>query len=259
MPNQPAPDFWPAPLRHCALPLVTAVDEHVTIGEISSEPIDGFSGNRMLYTAMVPTEHVESILKAVGGIGHGVFSETRHQAFGSEGDYSPPFWISGPDGSQRFETLVHTWDNHNKIVLLPDSALLERFQLIPRVTKDGCISWDDPRGPVYDVVRVIPLSKYSIETGYTPARITVRRDYFEDYLSQKGCAAVATYFDERFSSNDPEVAALIVSYGSEFQQPGRELWFKSIDLDFANQISQVWACGLLLAPTGRPISDPPEL
>src|SRR5437899_3135701 len=54
---------------------------------------------------------------------HGVFSETRHQSFGPNGDYIPPFWIPGPNG-KRFETRVHTWDNHNKTVLLPDSALL---------------------------------------------------------------------------------------------------------------------------------------
>ena len=35
-------DFWPEPLRHCALPLVNKTDEFATIGEITSEPINGF-------------------------------------------------------------------------------------------------------------------------------------------------------------------------------------------------------------------------
>jgi hypothetical protein len=206
----------------------------------------------------VPTEDVASVLSSVGGIGHGVFSQTRHQSFGSKGDYSPPFWIPCPNG-KRFETLVHTWDNHNKTVLLPDSSFLERFRLIPRITKDGNILWDDPDGPVYDVVRVIPLSHYSTDSGFTVSRISIRKDYLEEFLSQKKCSAVATYFDERFSFDDPEVAALIGTEGNKFEQPGRKLWFMKMNLDFANQVSQVWACALLLSPAGSPISKPAEV
>lgn len=245
----------PAPLRHCARPLVTADDEYVTIGEVSSEPVDGYRGNRRLYAALVPAEDVGFVLKDYyGGIGRDVSSATGHRSFGPNGEYAPPFWIEGPNG-KRFETLVQTWENHNKIVLLPDTALLEHFRLIPRVDKDGNMLWDDPARPVVDVVRVTPLSHYSPGSGHTVARVSIRQNYLEEYLSQKQCSAVATYFDERFSFNDPEVAALIDWKGGEFLQPGRELWFKRVDLRFANQISQVWACALLLNPPGGPISE----
>jgi len=227
MPPPPADDFWPQPLRHCARPLVTAADEDVTIGEITSEPVDGFSGNRMLYTALVPLEEVDSVLREVGGIGHGVRSDPRHPAFRIGGSYSPPFSIDGPDQSKRFESLVHTWLNHNKTVILPDSALLMSYGLIPRISKDDRIFWDDPDRLVYDVVRVIPLSTYSTGAS-TTARVTIRRDYLEDYLGLKGCAAVATDWDERYSSDDPEVAALMGGRGAKFEQPGRELWFLSM-------------------------------
>lgn len=210
----------------------------------------------MLYTALVPLEEVDSVLRAVGGIGHGVQSDPRHPAFRMSGSYSPPFSIDGPDRSKRFESLVHTWLNHNKTVLLPDSALLMSYGLIPRISKDGRIFWDDPDRLVYDVVRVTPLSTYSTGVS-TTARVTVRRDYLEDYLSLKGCAAVATYWDERYSSDDPEVAALMGDRGAKFEQPGRELWFLPAKR-FGNQVSQVWGCTLLLAPSGQPISDPPE-
>ena len=103
--SQPAQDFWPTPLRHCAKPLVTPDDEYVTIVEVTSEPINGFRGNRLFYAALVPAGEVDSVLNTVGGIGHGVFTETRHQAFGPKGEYIPPFWIPGPNG-KRFETLV---------------------------------------------------------------------------------------------------------------------------------------------------------
>jgi hypothetical protein len=41
--------------------------------------------------------------------------------------------------------------------------------------------------------------------GYTTARRTVRREYLEDYLSLAGCAAVMTYFEEPYSTDDPVV------------------------------------------------------
>jgi len=249
---------WPGPLGHCGRPLVTSADEEVTIGEITGEAIDGFSGNRMLFTALVPLEDVESVLKAVGGIGHGVSFDPEAGAFGTSDSRYPVFSIHGSDRSKRFETLVHSWRNHNKTVLLPDNAFLIRYGLVPRVLKDGSMSWDDLDGPVYDVVRVIPLSTYSTPSEHTTARVVVRRDYLEDYLSLKDCAAVATFWDERFSLNDPEVAALIGKDGSKFEQPGREMWFMPMHLDSANQVSQVWGCALLVRPTGRPISDPPE-
>jgi hypothetical protein len=256
MSTQLADDLWPRPLQHCTRCLATDVDQEITIGEVTSEPVDGFTGNRMLYTALVPLTEVDSILRTLGGIGHGVSSDARHQASATGGTCFPAFYIAGP-GGKRFESLIHTWLTHNKTVLLPDSALLMCYGLIPRILK-GAISWDDPDRLVYDVVRVTPVSAYSIHEGSTTARVTIRRDYLEDYLSIKGCAAVATYWDERFSSDDPEVAALMGEHGVKFEQPGRELWFMPMKLDSANQVSQVWGCTLLLSPSGQPISDPPE-
>jgi len=248
--------FWPAPLKHCALPLVGDADEEITIGEVSDEPVDGFTGNRMLFAAMVPLTDVASVLETVGGIGHGVRVQPRQPAYGTADRYFPAFSIDGP-GPKCFESLVHTWLNHNKTVFLPDSALLMCYGLVPRTLKDGSISWDDPDRLAYDVVRVIPLSAYTIREGSTTARVTIRREYLEDYLSLKECA-VATYWDERFSSDDPEVAALIGKEGAKFERPGRELWFLPTERDSANQVSQVWGCALVLSPKGLPISNPIE-
>lgn len=255
-----AEDSWPRPLLHCGRPLVTSADEDVTIGEITGEAVDGFTGNRMLFTALVPVEHLELVLRTVGGIGHGVSFDPGNGSLtaGESGVPVSPFSIYGPDASKRFESLVHSWRNHNKTVVVPDDAFLTQYGLVPRILKDESVSWDDLDGPVYDVVRVVPVSTYSAPSAHTIARVVVRRDYLEDYLSLKGCAAVATFWDERFSLNDPEVAALIGKNGSKLEQPGREMWFMPMRLDSANQVSQVWGCALLLKPGGRPISDPPE-
>lgn len=257
MPTALADGFWPGPLQHCARPLVSDIDEQIVIAEVTDEPVNGFAGTRMLFTALVPLEDVASVLRTVGGIGHGVSSEARRPAYRTVDNYFPTFSIAGP-GSKRFESLVHTWVNHNKRVFLPDSALLMCYGLIPRTMKDGSISWDDPDRLVRDVVRVTPLSAYTTMEGNTTSRLTIRRDYLEDYLSIKESAAIATYWDERFSSDDPEVAALIGKKGAKFEGPGRELWFMPISLDSANQVSQVWGCALVMSPNGRPISDPIE-
>jgi hypothetical protein len=130
--TQVAADFWPRPLQHCSRPLVTENDDEITIGEVTSQPVVGFAGNRMLYTAMVPHEEVASVLRAPSGIGHGVSSDARHPALGIEQSYAPPFWVAGL-GSQLFESLIHTWLNHNRRILLPDSALLMCYGLIPPI------------------------------------------------------------------------------------------------------------------------------
>jgi hypothetical protein len=252
-------DHWPPPLAHCGLPLLGPSDEHVVIGEITSEPANNFKGNRMLYTALVPPENLDMVLETVGGLISNVRIAGSERAFAADGSYSPQFWIDLSSGKLRFESLVHKWDNHNKLVLLPDNAFLMCYRLVPEIRKDGTISWHDLDRPVYDVVRVSPVSRFETVDGYTTARVSVLRDYLEDYLSLKQCVAVATFFDERYSSDDPEVASFIGKHGISVKQPGRELWFMPLDVDFANQISQVSATATLMVPHSTPITHPIEL
>lgn len=248
---------WPPPLAHCGDPLVQPTDEWVTVGEVTSEPANGYKGNRFLYTALVPSDEVSAALTADGGIRNDVSGGGFQRTFAPNGQYSPQFWIGGPDG-KRYESLIHSWDNHRQLILLPDDAFLMAYRLAPRILSDGSIRWDDLDRPVYDVVRVSPLSNYAGADGYSTARTTIRRDYLEDYLSRKNCVAVGTYFDERYSLDEPEVGKLIQQSGFSVKQPGRQLWFKRMHLDFANQISQVSACAILMIPKGEPISSPIE-
>jgi hypothetical protein len=213
----------------------------------------------MLYTALVPSENVDSVLNTAGGLINEVKTARPERAFKADGSHSPQFWISTPSGSMRFESLVNKWDNHNKLVLLPDSALLMQYRLIPEVLKDRSTSWHDLDRPVYHVVRVTPVSRYGVLNGYTTARIAILRDYLEDYLSLKQCVAVATFFDERYSTDEPDVASLIAGAGFSIKQPGRQLWFKRINIGSFNQISQVSASAILMVPHRKPITHPVEL
>ena len=61
-------DAWPPPLAHCGLPLLSATDQYVVVGEVTSERVNGFKGNRLLYTALVPQESVVTVLGATGGL-----------------------------------------------------------------------------------------------------------------------------------------------------------------------------------------------
>jgi hypothetical protein len=180
-------------------------------------------------------------------------SNTLHS---TEGIADFQFWIQSPAGP-RYESLIAVWDNSKHTVLQAHVELLDAYRLVPRYLAKGTVCWDDLSRPVYDVVRVEPVSTYTLD-GYSTARVTVLRDYLEDFLKQRACAAVAVYFDERYSTDDPGVADIIEKHGWHIEQPGRQFWFKEIDLDFANQISQVSCTELLLDPKSSPITEPAE-
>jgi hypothetical protein len=121
------------------------------------------------------------------------------------------------------------------------------------------MAWDDPRRPTYDVVEVMPQSRYEVPKTYTPAGIRIRRDYLEDYASLKGCSIVAVYYEERYCRDDPEIQKLIGEQeGAEFELPGRRICLRKVShkrSDRANQLAQIWGCHLILKPSSRPISD----
>src|ERR1017187_2478096 len=252
-------DYWPPPLAHCGQPLLNPTDEYVTIGEITSEPRNNFKGNRMLYTALVPAESLDTVLNTESGLISDVRTSTHERAFNADGTHLPQFWIDLPTGKLRFESLINKWDNHSKVILLPDNAFLMYYHLMPEVLKDGSTSWHDLNRPTYNVVCVWPVSRYGGIEGYTTARVCVLREYLEDYLSLKNCVAVATFFDERYSTDNAEVAELIGKSGFSVKQPSREMWFKHLELDFANQISQVSGSALLMNPHSQPITNPAEV
>jgi len=247
---------WQSPLAHCAEPLLKPSDDRVLVGEITSEERNGYKGNRRFYTAMVPIGEVPTVLQIEGGLHHRVSSKSSNTSVSTDGIAAPQFWIQSPAGP-RYESLIAAWDNSKHTVLQIHVELLDAYRLVPRSLANGTVCWDDLSGPVYDVVRVEPVSTYTLD-GYSTARVTVLRDYLEDFLNQRACAAVAVYFDERYSTDDPGVADIIEKHGWYIKQPGRQFWFKNIDLDFANQISQVSCTELLLDPKSSPISEPAE-
>ncbi|MDE1161995.1 MAG: hypothetical protein PW792_08620 [Acidobacteriaceae bacterium] len=247
---------WPAPLAHCESPLIKFSDDRVLIGEITSEEQNGYKGNRLFYTAMIPVSELPTVLQVQGGLHHKVSSDSSNTSLGADDSKVFQFWIQSPAGP-RYESLLAVWDNSKQTVLQIHPEFLAAYRLVPRNLANGMVCWDDLSRPVYDVVRVESVSTYTSD-GYSTARVTVLKDYLEDFLHQRSCAAVAVFFDERFSTDDTSVAEIIAKHGWHTVQAARQFWFKDIDLDFANQISQVSCTELLLDPHSSPISEPVE-
>jgi hypothetical protein len=255
-----ATDAWPPPLAHCGSPLVGPGDDRVTIAEISDEPVSGYKGTRMVYTALVPMEDLDAVMTTVDGLGQGIRTISEDRSFDEKGAHTPTFWICGLQGTKRYESLINSWTNGIKEILLPDSDFLMHFKLFPRFLDDE-VAWDDYSLPLHDVVRSTPVSHYDFRSGRSGARITVRRDYLDRYLAYKNCAAVATYFDERYSTGDDAVETLIKAGVYDSKQPGRKLWFKRIHHLEYEQLSQVWGTALLMKPSSSSSyrQEPPEL
>lgn len=254
------PDFWPKPIAHLGLPYLSPVDEHVIIAEISDNAIEGYPGMRQVYSCLIPCGEVDAVLTTPGGIGWQVESWGPQPHVGSDEEWDGSFWVDGAEGLDvKYEALSHGWLNHNRTVMLPDTAFLMCYGLVPRLLDRDNMAWDDPQKPVYDVVEVRPLSLYQVPNIYSPASVRVRRDYLEDYASLKGCAAAAVYYEERYSQGDPDIAnAIEEKDGIELSLPGRRVCMIRVKPEHAHgadQLTRVWGCRLILKPKGRPITD----
>ena len=250
--NQIDKTFWPASLAHLTLPYLDASSQYVTIAEISSEPANGYPGTRLLYTAMVPKDEVQECLEQTAGMGHGVSSGSGEMEFaGSPPAPTTAFWVeSRRADAKRYQSLVETWRVHDRHILQPWGGLLRHFSLTPRVLQDGRVVWDDLSIPTYDVMRVAPVSIYTIHGGCSTARIEVLREYLEDFLFAHECAALATQFEQRFSTGDPIFDSAVGSgEGFEVKLPGRQFWLKRVEnFDEGDQLSNVWCTRLVLMP-----------
>lgn len=250
--NEIGNTFWPASLAHLTLPYVDASSQYVTIAEISSEPVNGYPGTRLLYTAMVPKVEAQECLERTAGIGHGVTGGSGELEFaGSPPSPTTAFWVeSRRSDAKRYQSLVETWRVHDRHIIQPWSGLLRHFSLTPRVLQDGRIVWDDLSIPTYDVVRVAPVSIYTIHDGCSTARVEVLREYLEDFLFSYDCAALATQFEQRFSTGDPIFdSAVGATQGFETKLPGRQFWLKRVEnFDEGEQLSDVWCTRLVLMP-----------
>jgi hypothetical protein len=248
-------DFWPASLAHLIKPYLSDSSQYVTIGEISSEPINNYPGTRLLYTAMVPADEAAQCLGQPGGIGHGI-SHLKGQLVypPAGGSPSAAFWVESrrPD-HKRYQSLVESWQVHDRHILLPFAGILQYYGLSPRVLSDQTdqtMVWDDLSVPTYEVVRVSPLAIYKIPRLTTAARVEILREYLEDYLLANECVALATQWEERYSTGDPVFDSVVGKHkGLSAELKGRELWLKRVEhIADGDQHSDTWYTRLVMKP-----------
>jgi hypothetical protein len=257
-------EYWPAALAHLREPYDDGISDHVVIAEVSEAPHGGYRGARRISTALVPLDILDDVLNHPGGIG------TEVESWGpgpivDEGEvFDTNFWIDGRKGKkdERFQTIVNSWRRHNQEVLLPDNVMLMAYGLVPRYLGDGITCWDDPQAPVYDVLHLKSHIDYGAKGANPLAQIAMRRQYLEDYCSLKRCAAVAVYYEERFSKDDRSIDEVLqAKEGEMFDLPGRVLEIKLLRDRYhaaAPQMSSAWGCKPILVPKGRPVSDAQE-
>lgn len=258
--------YWPKSVAHLVQPYDDGVAEDVVIAEIDDSPYEGNKGFRKISTALVPLDYLDAVLNSRGGIGWEVKSWGPHPCVDEGRVFDAHFWVDGrKDKDERFQTILNAWKYHDQEVVLPDSVMLMTYGLVPRYLGDGTVCWDDPQKPVYDVVRALSHVDYNRKTTRPLVRVTMRRDYLEDYCSLKGCAAVAVYYEERFSAGDDSfIEVLGGEEGREFDLPGRLLGMAVLNDRYHEsnpQFSRVWGVRLILRPAARPITDAkdPEL
>ena len=258
-------NFWPASLAHLALPYDDVGSDYVTVAEISELPQAGHVGYRKVSVALVPLTAVQELLESTASTGHEVES---HGPLPIVDDDDPPhrngFWITGIGREDRFEPIVNSWRGGDIDVLLPDNGLLMVFGLVPRNIGASGVSWDDPHGPVYDVVRVSTISDHQLpKEKRQRAFVEIRRDYLLEYCRTKHSAAVAFYYEQRRSNDDAAFdAAMAGSDNKDFHLPGRllNLQINRYADERGRQFAQVWGRRLVLPRGERRVfleEDPP--
>jgi hypothetical protein len=85
------PTAWPPPRAHCGQPLSQSTDEWITIAEVTSEPANGYKGNRLLFTALIPKADLSGVLGSVGGIHNNVSLAGFQRVFGPDGQMTKAF------------------------------------------------------------------------------------------------------------------------------------------------------------------------
>jgi hypothetical protein len=145
---------------------------------------------------------------------------------------------------------VESWRVHDRHILLPFAGLLQHYGLSPRVLSDLTVAWDDLSIPTFEVVRVNPLAVYEIPKFTSTARVEILREYLEDYLLANECVALATQWEERYSTGDSVFDSVVGKDGGlNAELKGREIWLKRVEhIADGDQHSDTWCTRLVMKP-----------
>jgi hypothetical protein len=128
------------------------------------------------------------------------------------------------------------------------------YGLAPR-TEGNLVCWDDPAGPIYDVVKVSTPSTWSFPLG-TSAVVTIDRDYMQDYLTLRNMALVQVFWEIRYSNADDAIdkrlgdeEAIAIDFPDRKFQLNRYVQNREI------VSAQVWGGRVVALPGDLPITE----
>jgi hypothetical protein len=250
-------DWWPAPLAH-VLKEDPWANDHVIVAEIKSFDDNGHMGTRITISALVPISDLDAVCQNLAALDPEVRTNGPWPSRREDQVYEPRFWIEayGLSGG-RYGPLVLLWRSHDNTVFLPEPGFLMTYGLTPRSVGNGAVHWDNPAGPVRDIVKVTAPSVYSFPK-VTPASVSISREYVQDYLTLRKKALVQSFQERRFSSTDSEIEQRL---GSE----------QCVDLDTLNRrlrlcripgreriiLTEVSGARVVALPGPLPISNDP--
>ena len=218
---------------------------------------DGLRGALKLATALIPLSDYKILISKPDLIDFEVQSHGPMPFVNKNGGYNSTFWVERLTDNTKYEILTPMWENHNITTLQIDPGFLMCYGLTPRLTSD-IIFWDDLSNPTFDVVKIIPNSYFSSPYEHTHASIVANRIYLEDYLSLKECAAIAVFYEERWSKEEDTINEIIgkdehvyVSYKS------LKIGVQTFDYDDVYKyFINVWGARLITLPNDkRPITE----
>ena len=161
-------------------------------------PISGI----VRFSALVPVAELTEVKTELARFGYGVETSGPHPCANPGHPYTPKFWIEREDSPRHtYEPLVLSWRSHDKTILQLDPGFAMTYGLVPRCLGNGETRWDDPAAPLYDVASVSAPSVWNFPSG-TPAHVTVRREYLQDYLTLRQMALVQVYWEMRWGRTD---------------------------------------------------------
>ena len=247
-------DWWPKPLAHISTSAPWNCND-VLVAEVKSFADCGHTGHRRLFSALIPSEDVNTVRQNLAGIDFEV-SSSGPKPYPQKGGHRPSFWVSATGlPRENYEPLILTWSLHNKTVLHPDPHFLMTYGLVPRTVRDGAVHWDDPAEPRYDVVKVSAPSLWEFPGG-TTSTVTIRKEYLQDYLSLRSAALVNIFWEQRWGQVDEDIErALAGAEFAEIQFADRRF---ALHRDFSNKnlvSSQVWGARILAEPGPFPITQ----
>ncbi|WP_315767587.1 MULTISPECIES: hypothetical protein [unclassified Bradyrhizobium] len=248
-------NWWPKPLGHVR-DIDPWADADVLVAEIRSFDAAPHTGHRHVFSALIPVAELPEVRKNLARFEYGVERSGPHPSASLTHPYMPKFWIEVEGPPRRsYEPLVLSWRSHNKTVLQLDPGFAMTYGLVPRHLGNGETRWDDPTAPVYDIASVSAPSVWEFPSG-TPASVTVRRDYLQDYLTLRQMALVQTYWEMRWGRTDGAIETRLAgTEGVNIDLLDRRYALRRSWEDKGAISAQVWGARVIAEPGSLPISE----